>query len=564
MNLKSFFLIVFFYLMGPVNSQNNLIGQSEQNFILNYFNAEKSKISEDYDSALELYKKCIEINPGEPSPYNEVSKIYFYKQDWATAEHYARLAINIDPSNEWYFYLLIDIYAMQNNLQKQLDVYSELIEREPTYEHHLKKSELLIKNEQYKHAIKFIKRSQKIFGQTKELLILLQEVYILQKNKDMAIETGYVLIEEHPKNNALYGLLASVYMAFSDYEGAAELYLLLLELEPNNAEAQIALYNIYRNDKNRDKQSEYLLKIAKNTNVTLKTKREVFYEIILNNQILDFPNLKEILIECYESYPKEQIFQVVLGDVYFMEKDYGKSLGFYNDALQTGPVKDQYIYNKIIEIYFQTQQYSQLVIVASEAISTFPLIPGFYYYKGLALIQQTKYQEAIGVLTTGVDYVIDNDMLNSDFYSMIGDCYYKLENHELSDNSYKKSLEYNPNNTFVLNNFSYYLSLRGESLELAKSMTIKCNELTSTNPNASFLDTYAWVLYKTSEYVLAKQIIEMALELNPESAVILDHYGDILFKLELTADALIQWRAAHKIQPSEELINKINTYSTDE
>ena len=564
MQIKRGFFILIFSLLGPVFSQNNPIDQKEQSFILNYFNAEKCKVSEDYDGALIFYEKCIEINPQEPSSYNEVAKIYFYKQNWERAEHYANAAINLDDRNVWYFYLLIDVYAMQNKIKKQLETYSRLIENTQAYEHYLKKAELLIRLNQHKQAIKFIKRSQKIFGQTKELLMALQEIYILQKNKELAVQTGYILIDMNPNKTALYGLLASVYMTFSDYEGATKLYLMLLNMEPSDAEAQIALYNIYRNNKNQNKQSEYLFKIAQNPNVNLNTKRDIFYEIIVNNQIADFPLLKEILLKCHATHPMEQIFQVLLADLYFMEGDHNKAISFYKDAINTGPVKDEYIYNKIIEIYFKKNQYSQLVAVADEAIETFPLIPGFYYYKAIALIQQKNHKEAIEVLLAGVDYVIENDMLASDFFSLMGDCYNQIGSHELSDQSYGKSLDYNPNNTFVLNNFSYYLSLREDSLELAKSMSIRCNELTVSSPNPSFLDTYAWVLYKTTNYAQAKEIIEQALELNNNSAVILEHYGDILLKLKLIKDALIQWQAAFQIQPSEQLQNKINTHLADE
>ena len=126
----------------------------------------------------------------------------------------------------------------------------------------------------------------------------------------------------------------------------------------------------------------------------------------------------------------------------------------------------------------------------------------------------------------------------------------------MSDQAYENALEHNPNNTYVLNNYSYYLSGREEKLFLAKEMIIKCINLTSNNPNPSFLDTYAWVLHKLGEHDLAKIEIEKALSLEEGSAVIFDHYGDILYSLGLLDDAKIQWQKAHSLDKENLTIKK--------
>ena len=132
----------------------------------------------------------------------------------------------------------------------------------------------------------------------------------------------------------------------------------------------------------------------------------------------------------------------------------------------------------------------------------------------------------------------------------MGDIYHKLENHQESDKSYIKALTYNPSNTLVLNNYSYYLSQREENLSEAKDMIVKCLALSEGAQNASYIDTYAWVLYKLGEYDLAKDQIEQALKINDKSPVILDHYGDILHKLGMKEDALIYWKKSYELDSS--------------
>ena len=566
MRTKHNILLLFTLITLSVFSQIEMIDRNEQKFIFNYFEAEKFKIVEEYDQALSMYEKCIAINSLESAPYNEIAKIYFYREQWSEAEYYIQKAIDLDPTNIWYYYLIIDLYSLQGKFNEQIKIYSDLIKKDPTnYGYHLHKIKLLKETKEYKSALKYINKTKKTFGEREDLLIEMQDIYLLQENKDLAIKTGLHLIEKNPTNVSYYGMLASIYMRFSDYNNAIEVYQKLLLINPNSPTAQVALYQIFLNRKDLKNQSKHLLNIAKNEAIPLVTKKEIFYDILLNQNLADYPFLKEIIQNCNTLYPEEQLFKVLLGDLYFNEGSYNKSLAFYENALNTGLVKDQYIYHKIIEICFQQDEYDKLITFSDLAISLFPVIPEFYYYKSLGLMQIKDYQGCLSSLLKGEEFVIDNRNLYSDFFSLIGDCYHYLNNDVLSDVAYKNSLEQNPENIFVLNNFSYYLSLRGDSLDLALEMVIKCDSLTKNNPNASFLDTYSWVLYQLKEYHLAKEISEKALIISPNNLVIIEHYGDILFQLELNKKAMVQWQKAYQMDNTNiNLKQKIDNNHSDE
>ena len=84
--MKNIIFTVSILLTAYCFSQENLfnsIDKNEKEYMNLYFEAERNKVLEDYDNALELYEKCIKINPDEPSAYNEVAKIYFFFNDWS-------------------------------------------------------------------------------------------------------------------------------------------------------------------------------------------------------------------------------------------------------------------------------------------------------------------------------------------------------------------------------------------------------------------------------------------------------------------------------------------------
>ena len=86
-------------------------------------------------------------------------------------------------------------------------------------------------------------------------------------------------------------------------------------------------------------------------------------------------------------------------------------------------------------------------------------------------------------------------------------------------------------------------------------MTKLSNEISPRN--SSFLDTYAWVMYKSGKYKEAKDLQVKSIELaaNP-SATILEHLGDILFKLGDKTAALEKWQDAAKLKVGSEFLNK--------
>ena len=136
----------------------------------------------------------------------------------------------------------------------------------------------------------------------------------------------------------------------------------------------------------------------------------------------------------------------------------------------------------------------------------------------------------------------DNPPLKAQIYSNLADTYHSLNRDLESDSAYEKSLKLDPENAYVLNNYSYYLSLRKVNLERAKQMSAYSIKLDPEN--SSFLDTYAWILFQLSDFATAKDFQEKAIVKNPNNPTLLEHYGDILIELGDKDKAVEYWRKA--------------------
>ena len=146
----------------------------------------------------------------------------------------------------------------------------------------------------------------------------------------------------------------------------------------------------------------------------------------------------------------------------------------------------------------------------------------------------------------------------STFYNMLGDMYFKAGDIQKTFGAYDNSLYFFPDNALTLNNYAYFLAETGGDLDRALQMSRKALDADDTNP--TFIDTYAWILFKRKEYKEALQYQELAIdfaETNEEgSAEYYHHMGDILFMNHQPSEAVEYWEKALLLEPDNELLKK--------
>jgi Tfp pilus assembly protein PilF len=112
----------------------------------------------------------------------------------------------------------------------------------------------------------------------------------------------------------------------------------------------------------------------------------------------------------------------------------------------------------------------------------------------------------------------------------------------------------NKDNAYALNNYAYFLSLRKERLDKADSMSLRSIELEPGNP--SYQDTYGWILYQKKEFKKAKKYIENALQMSPNNAEVIEHLGDVKFKLNDKQGAMESWLKSKELGGEGEFLQK--------
>ena len=185
----------------------------------------------------------------------------------------------------------------------------------------------------------------------------------------------------------------------------------------------------------------------------------------------------------------------------------------------------------------------------------------FYYYQGMAYYQKDEKDEALSAFQNGIGVINEDSNPNivSDFYAVMGDLLHQKGMAQEAFAAYDSCLVWKDDNIMCLNNYAYYLSERGERLDQAEQMSEKT--IKAEPKNATYLDTYAWILFMQQRYAEAKIYIEQALQNKEDSvdnSVILEHAGDICAQNGDTEHALQFWQEALSTRPEEKvLIRKI-------
>jgi tetratricopeptide (TPR) repeat protein len=296
--------------------------------------------------------------------------------------------------------------------------------------------------------------------------------------------------------------------------------------------------------------------------------RTVYLEIFGNSAIEENVRFGYL----YNAIQNEKLFKMlspvldtVVNAIYSRDKDSMRIISLYSDIKYRSGKFDEAskALKRIIEIDEKNYTaWEQLLFCENAldrndsvryygeiAIARFPERPLPYLVLGSVQYEEKEFTKAISTLKTGENYA-GGDRLKVEFYSLLAECYGKIGHMEMSDEYYGKSLKIDSLNVIVLNNYSYSLAVRGDNIEKAIAMSRYTIKMEPYNP--TYLDTYAWVMYKSNNLEDAEKFIRKAIQYgggtNPE---ILSHYGDILAKKGKTRDAIAAWNEALKYGDSE-------------
>jgi tetratricopeptide (TPR) repeat protein len=510
-----------------------------------FFQAQLEKAKDNKKKAYELFEEALKIEPTSAAAHYELGRAdMLYLNNPASALEHAKICTAADKTNPWYFELMGDAHAELGKYDAAIKSYREAYRLNPDHHELLYTiGELQVKAGKKADAIATYDELEKRYGIYEELSVQKQLLYLDLNEREKAGKELEKLAEQFPDEPRYWGMAAQHYQRCGMKDKAVMSLERMVKADPNNGQVHMQLSEFYATQQDEQRSYDELKLAFATTDISIDQKIAILLRYYTLSEMVpsQLGHAYELLEIAEKTQPSEPKIYAMYGDFLYRDGKLAEALTKYKRAIALGGSLST-IWSNVLEIEFAHGNVDALYADSKSALDLFPLMPEFYYFRGLAMQRKGEHRDAIEQFNLGKELVLDNRDLKARFYASLGESYHYTQQYEQCDEAFNESFRLDPANVFALNNYAYYLALRNVKLDQAIEMAARVNEL---SPGvSSFEDTYAYALFRKGLYNDALTWIEKALahkELSPE---LLEHYGDILFKLGRVDEAVAQWKQA--------------------
>ena len=428
MNRLITFLILFItFGYNPVSFAQEIqnpeeIAAVDDAFENNFYDALTQKAIENFDRAIISLQKCLDKEPNNPVIYNELGKNYFSLKNYAEAQNAFQKAVDLNPKERWYWNGLYDVFYETKDYNNAIRIVSKLIEFNRDFQDDL--VSLYMYTNQKDKALALLKDMEQTtnLSQTMEYYKLqLERTPEVNKPKKNDLEEAII---KNPLVEQNYIDLIYQYSESNNEEKAFEVAKKLAENIPNSDWAHVSLVKFYLNTNDGENASNSMFKVLESSKIDAKIKHRVFNEFLIfasNNS--EFSTDLERAISVLDEDRTINVSKEVAK--YFLKKNkLDEAILYFEKSIENQP-EDFESFEFLMQLLVQKKQYEKVDKYANQQLELYPTQASLYYYSGIALLNLNKTKEAIAKLEEGVDYVVENPILEKEFYTQLANSFEK-------------------------------------------------------------------------------------------------------------------------------------------
>ncbi len=383
-----------------------------------YYESLKQKGIENYDKAIEALEKCKNIQPENPIVFFELGKNYLSQKKYKDAYDNFEKVTKIDPKNRWAWVGMYDVCYDTRDFNQAIIIVQKLVEFKPDYREDL--VSLYMNTQQFDKALDLINELNETVGKSEK-----RELYkadILRDAKYQGSEKANLIdkIKKNPKDEANYIALIYMYSQSNQEEKALEIAKQLEKEIPTSDWAQVSLFKFHINNNDGDKAVKSMNTVLASDKIDKKIKHRILNEFLIfskNNPQYDKDLDKAI---GYFDNDKEVKVAKEIAKFYQSKKDWSKAIKYYEMHLKNA-TDDMETILLLMQAYTENLQFDKLAKISEEQLQLFPTQPQLYYYNGLANNQLKNYKKAKDVLESGIDFIIEDTVLEINFNLQLGE-----------------------------------------------------------------------------------------------------------------------------------------------
>ena len=538
-----------------VSSTDKGISKADYPYIEQFHKAVRLKTVGDIDGAIAAFNGCIAMKSDDDAVYYALSQLYLAKGDFTSSSTSISKAQALDPDNIWYTQEMAFMFYENKNFVKSEAEFKKLVQYEPkNIEWAYGYADCLIRNGKTDEAIKSLNTIESLVGKNPGLSIEKYNLLMNAKKEPAALEELLKAREEFPQEPQILATLIDHYFSKGESEKAINMLEELVIASPENGRAHLALGDIYRQQRKKDEAYEQFNLAFKCIDVDIDTKMQLLINLQESSYKLD-PQAIDLMELMVEQHPDQAKSYSIKGDFMLAQEKEMEALEAYKNALKYD--KSQYpIWNQVLLMEYQNGDFESLYEDSKKCLEYFPTLPTVYLLNGVGAVQVKKYEDAISSLETGKELIVNDKVLEAEFYGQLGEASFGLENYAEGKQFYDKAIHLDPTSDLIKNNYAYRLALAKIDLDKALQLATDINKSSPGQPH--FIDTKGWVLFQLDRFEDAINYFKQAVQLNNSDKVIVEHYGDALFKMGNIAEAITYWNKALELgSTNKRLVDKI-------
>ena len=513
------------------------------------------------DAAFDLLRRCIEIDSTKSEAFYYLSEFYGAMKQKDQAIACIQKAAALEPANSTYQETLANAYINM----RQYDEAAKVLER--LYDEHRDRDDVLgvliqlyEEQHEYEDAIKTLTKLETLEGKSERLSYAKSNFYTQLGDKKAAIAEMKNLADQYPNDQNYRCLYANTLFLNGQKKKALAIYEDVLKIEPENRNALMALLAYEKDEGDPDKAEALTERILTGKNTTSQDKILLMRQEIGQSEQEGGDSTRVLnLFRRMLAQPQMDADVAILCATYMnLKKMPNDSISAVLEKVLDIAPDNAAARLQLVSYAWQAEDMPRIISLCQDARQYNPDEMAFYYYQGIAYYNQEELDLALNAFQNGIGVInqqSDPDIV-SDFYAVMGDILHQKGLDKEAYAAYDSCLQWKDDNYGCLNNYAYYLSEREIQLDKAEQMSYRT--IKAEPKNATFLDTYAWILFKQGRYSEAKIYIDQTLQCDSDtSAILLEHAGDIYYHAGQRDQALAYWqqalaRATEKEDPKDD------------
>ena len=468
------------------------------------------------ESAVLALQRTLKLNPEEGEAWELLATVYVSKKEWGLAEDALRHVVRLDSNRIDPYYNLALIALRRNAVEEAIVLYQRILTLQQVPD--------------------------------PQVLMSLGEIYLELQRFDEAAEIYRQLIALDPAEGMGYYGLGLTKEATGDTVRAVELYEKALRNNPELVHIRAQLNRLYTAQQAWDKSLALLREAVSRDSSDIAGWLEIGEIYRQKGDSAAAFKHSEML---KQRFPDDWRIYLDAGHHYLDRSDFRRALEEFRDVIRLSPgTLWGWLYAGISLVHLDSILGSEPYLKRALSLQRENAVGN--YYLGSVLAQMNRPEEAVPYLKTAIasrpDWVAA--------MSTLAGAYESMEMFALSDSLFKASLTLDPDNSLVLNNYSYSLALR--NVRLAEALRMAERALRTEPENGSYLDTVGWIYFKLGDYDKALEYIEKAFTIRIQSAEVAEHLGDVYDRLGMKDKARDAWQHALEIdRGNPDLLRKL-------